>query len=212
MKNIVIIDYNLGNIKSIVNAFQNFKIELTISDKKEEILNADALILPGVGSFSQGMKNLKEKDLIETIQEYSKTGKPLLGICLGMQLLFSKSFEFGESDGLDIIKGSVEKLDVPKNTKLPHISWNEIYQNNKWEDTIFNGLDEYSNVYFVHSYACNPINKDLVLSYTNYFGVEFCSSVNKGQIYGCQFHPEKSSKVGLLIIENFIKLAGLNNE
>lgn len=211
-KKIVIIDYDIGNIKSIINAFKHHGMELILSSDKDVILSADAVVLPGVGAFSQGMENLEKKGLVEVLREYASKDRPLLGICLGMQLLFSKSFEFKETKGLDIISGTVEVLTNDENVKLPHISWNEIFIDDitLWENTIFNDIPNSSDVYFVHSYACIPQDESLILSYTDYCNNKFCSTVKKDNIYGCQFHPEKSASLGLKIIKNFIEMVGKN--
>lgn len=211
-KKIVIVDYDIGNIKSIINAFKHHNVELILSSNKDDILSADAVVLPGVGAFSHGMENLEKKGLVDVLKEYASKDKPFLGICLGMQLLFSKSYEFLETKGLDIISGTVEIITKDDNTKLPHISWNEIFTDNinLWENTIFNNIQNSSNVYFVHSYVCLPKDDSLVLSYTDYSNNKFCSAVKKGNIYGCQFHPEKSANLGLKIIKNFIEIVGKN--
>lgn len=207
--NIVVIDYGIGNIKSIKNAFEGLGIEAKLSREREDILNADGVILPGVGAFSHGMNNLKKYGLIEIIKDYVITGKPLLGICLGMQMLLEESEEFGETKGLGLIKGKVIKLPVEqsKRIKLPHISWNSIKQKNiNWDDTILHNLPSNTDMYFVHTFVAKPNDENEILSTTEYFDVDFCSSIKKDNIYGCQFHPEKSAKYGLTIIKNFINI------
>jgi len=206
---IVIIDYGIGNVKSIMNAFEKQNNKAILSRDREVILSADGLILPGVGAFSHGMNNLKKYDLVSVIKDYVKTGKPLLGICLGMQMLFEESEEFGNTKGIGLIKGKVIKLPISNSNKLklPHISWNEIQPKNiEWKDTILNDINVDSNMYFVHTFAGKPENENEILSVTTYHDVEFCSSVKKDNIYGCQFHPEKSAKIGLFIINNFINI------
>jgi glutamine amidotransferase len=208
--NIVVIDYGIGNIQSIKNAFEEFEVKVILSKTKEDILNADGVILPGVGAFSHGMNNLIKYNLVNIIHEYVKTNKPILGICLGMQMMLEESEEFGITKGLGLIKGKVIKIpvDKTKKVKLPHISWNGIKARNvNWKNTILENVPEHSDMYFVHTYVANPDDENEILSVTEYAGVEFCSSIKKNNIYGCQFHPEKSSKKGLSIINNFIKIA-----
>jgi glutamine amidotransferase len=209
---IAIIDYGVGNVKSIRNAFENQEAEVILTRERETILKADGLVLPGVGAFSHGMDNLNKYGLVEIIKDFVKTGKPLLGICLGMQMLLEESEEFGITKGIGLIKGKVIKLPVEQsiNLKLPHISWNEILPKSiNWQDTILDNIEENTEVYFVHTFIAKPDNENEILSITKYYDEEFCSSIKKGNIYGCQFHPEKSSKKGLSIIKNFIKIVKL---
>ena len=206
---IAIIDYGVGNVKSIRNAFENQKAEVILTRERETILEADGLVLPGVGAFSHGMDNLNKFGLVEIIKDFVKTGKPLLGICLGMQMLLEESEEFGNSKGIGLIKGKVVKLPIKQSIqyKLPHISWNEIQPKKiKWENTILDNIEENSDMYFVHTFIAEPNNENEILSVTKYHNHVFCSSIKKEYIYGCQFHPEKSSKKGLSIIKNFIKI------
>lgn len=207
--NIVVIDYGIGNIKSIKNAFEALGVEVILSREKDAILNADGVILPGVGAFSHGMNNLSEYGLDDIIREYVKTNKPLLGICLGMQMMMEESEEFGITKGLGLIKGRVIKIpvDQTKKIKLPHVSWNEIKDKSvDWENTILEDVPRDSNMYFVHTFVAKPDHEENILSVSEYANVEFCSSVKKDNIYGCQFHPEKSATRGLGIIKNFIKI------
>ena len=206
---LVIIDYDIGNVRSILNAFEQVGIIPTLSRDKNDILNADGVILPGVGAFSHGMEKLNKYSLVNILKEYVETGKPLLGICLGMQMLFDESEEFGKTVGLGLISGKVIKLPTENNKyeKLPHVSWNEISPKGiDWKGTVLDSIKSTSDMYFVHSYIVKPSDKNHILSITNYAGYEFCSSVKKNNIYGCQFHPEKSARDGLKVIENFIKI------
>lgn len=208
---IVVLDYGIGNVKSIMNAFENQGKRVLLTRDKDIILGADGLILPGVGAFHHGMNNLNKYDLVTVIKEYVKTGKPLLGICLGMQLLLEESEEFEKTKGIGLVKGKVIKIPIEKSfqMKLPHISWNAIGTKNvEWGGTILNDIKVDSDMYFVHTYIAKLDNEDEILSTSNYFNVEFCSSLKKGNIYGCQYHPEKSSIEGLRIINNFINICG----
>jgi len=206
---ISIVDYGVGNLHSLVKAFKQYGTNVIITEETGEIKSSDAVVLPGVGSFSAGMEGLGMRKLADTIREYAQSDKPMLGICLGAQILLTKGYEFGIWDGLDIIKGEV--LPFPKieqGFKMPHIGWNKIYapEGNSWSKTILNSTGESEYVYFIHSYFLKPNNAEDVLSMTSYGGFEFCSAVKKGNIYGCQFHPEKSGEVGLNIIKEFVGL------
>jgi glutamine amidotransferase len=207
---VVIIDYSIGNVKSMYNAFYSLGISPDITSNKQKILDADAVVLPGVGAFRKGMENLNNSDLSNVIKDYVKKGNPFLGVCLGMQMLLEESEEFGLSEGLGLIKGKVIKLPVNSNSKemLPHVSWNELKESKvgRWENTILANVPQNTNVYFVHSYIAVPLYESDVLSTTNYAGVDFCSTIQHENIYGTQFHPEKSSSMGLKILKNFVNL------
>ena len=205
--NISIVDYGVGNLHSVVKAFRRFTGNVIISEEPEIIRSSDAIILPGVGSFASGMKGLLVRGLQDVIREFAESGKPVLGICLGAQLFFRKGFEFGEYDGLGILDGSVVFFSgLEGKTKIPHIGWNTIYHPHAaaWDGTILDGLKEKSYAYFVHSYIMEPSDQEHILASSLYGGREFVAVVKKGNVYGCQFHPEKSGEVGLRIINNFI--------
>jgi len=223
---VIVVDYGCGNLFSLEHVLKEIGADFKISDDPEVIIQADRLILPGVGAFGEGMRNLKEKGLVEPIKEYVKAGKPLIGICLGMHLLMRESEEFGTHAGLGFIEGRVLKLQIPKldssNIKIPHIGWNQIglpYKRNEcytknniksWDDTILKNISQESFMYFVHSYIVMPDNSDCIVAETEYGHNRFCSVIQDGNVYGCQFHPEKSGKKGLEIFRNFI--CGINEK
>lgn len=210
MTSIAIIDYEIGNIRSIVSAFEKMGVDLKLTKCSEEILDSDGVVLPGVGAFAHGMAKLKEHALDGVIKEFAATGKPILGICLGMQLLLTESYEFGYTEGLGLIPGTVKELKLldPEVQKLPHVSWNELSMPAKgsWDKTILQGVMPKENMYYVHSYMAIPKDENHILSTTIYSNSEFCSSVRNNNIFGCQFHPEKSAKEGLKIISNFVRI------
>ncbi len=210
ISDITIIDYGLGNLFSIKHAFTHIGLNAMITSEIEEILKAKILILPGVGAFGDAMRNLQKLDLISPIKEKVNLGTPLIGICLGMQLLFEESEEFGINKGLCLIPGCVRRIPNPYKNKLmkvPIIGWNVIYNSDvdKWKQTPLCSLSQNSYMYFVHSYYVLPTNKNNILTYSNYEGFEYCSSVTTGNICGFQFHPEKSGVSGLEIYRNIKK-------
>ncbi len=204
---VVIIDYELGNLFSVNQALQSIGVLPIISKNATDILTADAIILPGVGAFGDAMNNLDSLGLIEPIKEFIKSGKPFLGICLGLQLLFSKSEEFGSQNGLNIIQGLVKKFDsmnTLNQIKVPQISWNKVQfvdQNLKLNSPMLNtNNNEY--FYFVHSFYVVP-DERVTLTQTEYGGILYTSSILKNNIFACQFHPEKSGQEGLNIYKNW---------
>ncbi|MFP4332603.1 MAG: imidazole glycerol phosphate synthase subunit HisH [Campylobacterales bacterium] len=201
---ISIIDYKMGNLASLKNAFTKLNIPAKIITSKNEIEEADSLILPGVGAYPDAIEHLMENSLDEAIKEYAKSNRPLLGICLGMQLLFERSYEFGETKGLGLLDGEVVKFDkkaMNKEEKIPHMGWNKIFL--KKESNLFDNVDN-PYLYFVHSYHV-VCDKNVTIGTTEY-GYEFTSAVNSGNVYGFQPHPEKSHIDGLKILENFNKI------
>lgn len=199
----MIIDYGMGNLKSVFNALKKINCESKISSDKEELRKADALILPGVGAFKDCMDNLERTGLSDVIKEEATKGKPILGICLGMQVLFEKGFEGEETKGLGLLKGEVRKM-VEPNEKIPHIGWNNLEKNR--EDILVKGIKENSYVYYVHSfYAQNYRDEDLV-GYSTYGNLKIPGLVRRGNVMGAQFHPEKSGEDGLRILKSFKEL------
>ncbi len=198
---LAIIDYGLGNLGSVVNAFRYLDVEVVLTADKEDILAAEGIILPGVGAFGEGMKNLRKRNLDKVVINSVQKGKPLLGICLGLQLLFSSSEEDPDIKGLDLIKGRVKKFDEQNISKIPHIGWNQIELTDN--DPLFKGLKKPRNFYFVHSYYVVPQNNQFSLGKTIYSSEKFTSVVRKNNIWGIQCHPEKSSKTGLKFLQNF---------
>jgi glutamine amidotransferase len=208
-KRVSIIDYDMGNLRSITKSFEYLGAEVSLIKTPNEVLNSDYLVLPGVGAFKEGMKNLENMGLIEPIKEYCKSGKPLLGICLGMQLLMNGSEEFGNSEGLGIIDGKVVKINPNNSDKVPHIGWDKIFipedkKDDLWENTLFSEIIEADEFYFVHSFIVVPEKKEFIFAITDYAGIKLCSAVKKGRTLGCQFHPEKSGRKGLKILEGFL--------
>jgi len=200
---IAMIDYDAGNIKSVEKALQKLGADVVITKEPQEILSADKVILPGVGAFGDAMNNLKKCGLDEVIHQVVKKGTPFLGICLGLQLLFERSDESPEAVGLGILKGEILRIPDAEGLKIPHMGWNSLHLQNNGR--LFHGLKENDYVYFVHSYYLKAEDESIVKATTNY-SVNIHASVEKDNVFACQFHPEKSSDVGLQILKNFVKL------
>lgn len=212
-KKVVIIDYQLGNLYSVKQACDTVGMNVVVSSEKEDILTADALILPGVGAFIEAMNNLEKLDLIDVIKRKVNSGSPLFGVCLGLQLLFTKSEEFGSGNGLDLIHGTIKKFPVKideRKIKVPHITWNQVCKfNNSWGETPLRELKNSEFMYFIHSYYVHPDNDSCILTNTNYDGIDFCSSVIQNNIFATQFHPEKSADKGISIYKNWALINNL---
>ncbi len=201
---IAIIDYEMGNLKSVYKCIKHLGKDSVITDDSEQILNADGIILPGVGAFGDAMKQLSEKDLIPVIKRVVEMEIPLFGICLGLQLLYSKSYEMGEYQGLDFIPGEVVKFNIDKVNKVPHIGWNSVdFQRD--DHFLLQDIPDHTYFYFVHSYYGVPQNEGNILGKTTYGEIEFCSMVYNENIVATQFHPEKSSEYGIQMYRNFIQ-------
>lgn len=201
---IAIIDYDAGNIKSVEKALQKLGADVVITKNAQEILQAEKVILPGVGAFGDAMANLKKFGLDKVIYEVVEKGTPFLGICLGLQLLFERSDETPGVEGLGILKGEILRIPDKDDLKIPHMGWNSLHLQN--QGRLFQGLSEQSYVYFVHSYYLKAGDEQIVKATTDY-SVNIHASVEKDNVFACQFHPEKSSDVGLQILKNFVELS-----
>ena len=200
---IAIIDYGAGNLQSVKKAFDFIGAESVITNDPKVILSADKILLPGVGSFGDAMDSMRKNGLVETVKECALSGKPFLGICLGLQLLFEESEESPGVKGLGIFKGKIKKFSSDMGLKIPHIGWNSL--ETKQKNTLFKDIPENSYVYFVHSYYLHAEDENDIATVTNY-GIDFHSAVGKNNIFATQFHPEKSGDVGLQILRNFASM------
>lgn len=196
-----IIDYGMGNLGSVTNAFRFLELDAKIVERKQEMDECRALILPGVGAFGDCMKHLVEHDFVDPIKRWVDDGKPLMGICLGLQALFNCSEESPGVEGLGILSGTVKKFDLPRELKVPQIGWNRM-QEVKPECPMFKGIDDGSFFYLVHSYYVCPDDEGIVAGRTEY-GIDYCSSVWKDNVFATQYHPEKSQAAGLQMLRNF---------
>ena len=200
---VAIIDYDAGNIRSVEKAVRYLGKEVTVTSEPEEILAADRVILPGVGAFGDAMKRLHAMGLVEVIRQAADRGTPFLGICLGLQLLFEKSEASPGVPGLGLLQGEILRLPEHPGLKVPHIGWNSLKYPNPGR--LFRGIPEDSYVYFVHSYYLKAQDEGIVTATTEY-GTLVHASVESGNLFACQFHPEKSSETGLTILENFLSI------
>ena len=196
-----VIDYDAGNIRSVEKALLALGEEALVTRDREAILSADRVILPGVGAFGDAMDRLHSYGLVDVIRQAAAEKIPFLGICLGLQLLFERSEESGQAQGLGILKGEILRIPDHTGVKVPHIGWNSLTLTNSGR--LFEGVPEHSYVYFVHSYYLKAAEEEIVTARTEY-GTQIHASVEKGNIFACQFHPEKSSEVGLQILQNFL--------
>jgi len=209
-KNVTLIDYGIGNLLSVLRAFEYCGATVKIASTPADIEQAERLVLPGVGAFADGMQGLRERGLIEPIQQHAAAGKPLLGICLGMQMLASVSTEFGKQEGLNIIPGSVRA--IPKTSvsgealRIPHIGWSDLHYPSPEavQGTLLKDTAEKSTVYLVHSFMMQADDRNHLLAWYLYGGHRISAVIQRGAVYGCQFHPEKSGDTGLKIINAFL--------
>ena len=206
---IAVIDYGAGNLQSVVKALKYIGCDCIITDQKKELMKADGAILPGVGSFADAMECMNNSGISDAVKEYISTEKPFLGICLGLQLLFSGSEESPGVKGLGLLEGTITKIPNADGTlKIPHMGWNSL--NICQTDGIYKGIEDQSYFYFFHSYYLKAADENIVSARTNY-GVTIDASVSSGNIFATQFHPEKSGKVGLQVLNNFVEITGGKN-
>jgi len=210
---VTVVDYGLGNLFSVSRALERAGAAVSITDSPSGIHCARRLVLPGVGAFRNGMQGLRSRQIVEQLRRYGASGRPLLGICLGMQLLFEWGAEFGHHEGLGLLKGGVEAIpptDVHGNPqKVPHIGWNELFfasGRNTWANTPLGDLEPGTAVYFVHSFTAGPADASDRLADCQYHGRMLSAAVARGALFGCQFHPEKSGRAGLKILKSFLSL------
>ena len=203
---VAIVDYGLGNLYSVSMACLQAGLQPVITAEAHALLQANAVILPGVGAFGDAMEALRQRDLVGVLRDIAAQGKPLFGICLGLQLLMTESEEFGRHRGLDLVPGRVRSLGEPREgerrLKVPQVGWNRIHTARPWAGSMLEKVRNESYMYFVHSYVVEPADGGHTLSTSRYGDVEFCSSLQVGNIFGCQFHPERSSHTGLSIYRN----------
>ncbi len=200
---LAIIDYQMGNLRSVQKALEKIGHSAVITSDAAEIAKADKVILPGVGAFEDAMTELRKRDLIGPIKDAVAADKPFLGICLGLQLLFDVGYENGQHEGLGILPGEVVRFDVPAEFKVPHMGWNALSMVNR--SPVLEGLADGTHVYFVHSYYVKPRDSSVIATQTDYGG-PFCSMIWRGNLFATQFHPEKSQADGLRILRNFAEL------
>lgn len=205
MKNrtVLLLDAGTGNLQSVHNTLRTLGSKVSITSDPEQLLFADRVILPGVGAFAKFMEGLKDRNLIDAIHQFIATGKPLLGICVGMQAFFETSEEMGSTNGLSVFPGKVIQFSQELPIKIPHTGWNQLWFEKS--DPLLSGIDSGAYAYFNHSFYCRPAENKQIVTNTDY-GLDFCSIVNLRNVYGVQFHPEKSQQVGMRILQNFLNL------
>lgn len=216
---VAIVDYGLGNLFSVKHACAHAGMRAEVTSSKADILAADAVILPGVGAFGDAMANLRRLDLVEPLRDIAQSAKPLVGICLGMQLVMSESFEFGRYEGLGLVKGPVVRFEEPteggRTLKVPQVGWNRVFpaRAGGWKGTLLEGVGEGEYMYFVHSFYAKPEDGAVVLSTSDYGHIEFCSALSRGNVTAFQFHPERSGPAGLRVYANLARhITGAHHE
>lgn len=196
----VVVDYGMGNVFSVCNALRKIGADVELTGELASIRSADRLVLPGVGAFARCMEAMRERGLVDALRDYAATGRPFLGICVGMQMLMDRSFEFGEQSGLGLIPGTVER--IAGNERVPHIGWATLRADGEWHGTPLVGTD--GAVYFVHSFHCVPVNEADRLAHVEYGGARITAAIRRGNLFGVQFHPERSGNVGQGILRSFV--------
>ncbi len=197
---LTIIDYQMGNLRSVQKGFEKVGHPAAISSDPAEIAAAEKLVLPGVGAFADAIAELRRRELVEPIKQHIAAGKPLLGICLGLQLLFDKGYEDGEHEGLGVLAGEVVRFDLPREYKVPHMGWNEAIIRRR--SPVLNGIEEGTHFYFVHSYHVIPQDESVISIEAEYYR-PFCAAIARDNLFATQFHPEKSQSDGLKLLKNF---------
>ncbi len=213
MSKVVVVSYGMGNVKSVMRGIEHVGATAILSDDPKLIRNADRVILPGVGAFEDGMKELRHRNIDYALDEFIETERPLLGICLGMQMLFDKSKEHGDHAGLGFISGQVVQIPGNKNgsdkRKIPHIGWSALRYSNdstNWNNTVLDGTIEGEFFYFIHSFMVLPDEKECILAQCKYEGISISATITKNNVTGCQFHPEKSGESGLKVLDRFLRM------
>jgi glutamine amidotransferase len=208
MKRVAVIDYDAGNIFNVTRAFEYLDCDTRLCQHADDLANSDYLVLPGVGAFGDGMASLRKRDLVEPILNWVASGKPFIGICLGMQLLLSSSEEFGNHSGLALVPGEVRRLPSQPGLKVPNIGWHTLVPGadiDDWSDSHLRDIEQDRDMYFVHSYAAYPEHSEHWLARTAFGDHWFCSVIGRDNVFGCQFHPEKSGVAGLRILRRFLE-------
>jgi len=209
-KKVTVIDYGIGNLLSVCRAFERLGAQVELTDDWATIKNSSRVILPGVGAFGGCIKELQNRKLDDLVNEFIMLDRPLLGICVGMQMLLSESSEFGTHQGLNVIPGQVSKIpniiDEDKTRPVPHIGWSDLIFSNGGNRRLFKEISKGAAVYFVHSYYAMPEDRTNISTYVSYEGFDVVASIEKGNVFGVQFHPEKSGQVGLQVLDNFLSL------
>lgn len=205
---ITVVDYGMGNLRSVSKALEKVGLDVKVSSNPADIENAKGIVVPGVGAFGDAMHNLERLNLLQPILRSIQKGKPYLGICLGLQILFEYGYEFGEHEGLGVLKGKVIRFQNKKGFKVPHMGWNQVWI--KQKEGLFSEIKDGEYFYFVHSFYASPSDSKDIASTTDY-SIEFCSAVQKENVWAVQFHPEKSQKAGLKLLTNFKYLVEKNH-